>query len=132
MSNKTVSECFYTNVQEKSINDSNYNFPRFPDIVKSAGSLDAIGVGNIQSNDVILSCKLSPKVFGTPLRPMTHSLEDLKVTEVPSNEKDSVAASVSLSSRGQHWGSLQDLRTFVANCFEASPAPKDMVSLRKN
>lgn len=128
MSNKTVSQCAHTNIQEKSVNDANYNFPRFPGNVKSVRSVDAMSIGSVQSHDAVLSCKLSPKVFGTPLRPMTHSLEDLKVTKVPSEEKDPVTASLGLSSRGQHWGSLQDLRSFVVNCFEASPAPKDMVS----
>lgn len=130
MTNKTVSQCFHTNIQEKSVNNANYNFPRFP-CVKSVRSVDAMSIGSVQSHDAVLSCKLSPKVFGTPLRPMTHSLEDLKVTEVPSDEKDPLAASLSLSTRGQHWGSLQDLRSFVVNCFEASPPPKDMVSLRE-
>jgi hypothetical protein len=131
MTNKTVSQCVHTNIQEKSVNDANYNFPRFPGIVKSVRSVDAMNIGCVRSHDVVLSCKLSPKVFGTPLRPMTHSLEDLKVAKVPSEETDPVAASLGVSSRGQHWGSLQDLRSFMVNCFEASPAPKDMVSLRK-
>jgi hypothetical protein len=38
---------------------------------------------------------------------------------------------MSLSGRGQHWGSLQELRSFVADCFEASPSPEDMVSYKK-
>jgi hypothetical protein len=131
MTTKTVSQSFPANFQEKSVNDANYNFSSFPGIVKSVRSVDAMSIGSVQSHDALLSCKLSPKVFGMPLRPMTHSLEDLKVSEAPSDEKDPVVASLSLSSgRGQHWGSLQELRSFVANCFETPPAPEDMVSAR--
>jgi hypothetical protein len=130
VTSKTVSQSFPANVQEKSVNGANYKFPSFPGIIKSVRSVDAMSVGSAQSHDMLLSCKLSPKVFDMPLRPMTHSLEDLKVTEAPSDERDLAAASLSLSSsRGQHWGSLQELRSFVANCFEASPGPEDVVSL---
>jgi hypothetical protein len=119
VTNKTVSQMC-----------ANYKFPSFPGIIKSVRSVDAMSVGSAQSHDTLLSCKLSPKVFDTPLRPMTHSLEDLKVTEAPSDGRDLVSASLShSSSRGQHWGSLQELRSFVANCFEASPGPEDMVSV---
>jgi hypothetical protein len=130
VSNKTGSQSFPADFQEKPVNGANFKFPGFPGIIKSVRSVDAMSVGSAQSHDTLLSCKLSPKVYDTPLRPMTHSLEDLKVTEAPTDERDLVAASLSLSSsRGQHWGSLQELRSFVANCFEASPGPEDMVSL---
>ncbi|XP_021917974.1 regulator of G-protein signaling loco isoform X3 [Zootermopsis nevadensis] len=127
MTNKTVSQSFSANFQEKSANGANFKFPSFSGVIKSVKSVDAMSVGSGQSHDMLLSCKLSPKVFDAPLRPMTLSLEDLKVAEVPSDERDLVATSLSLSSsRGQHWGSLQELRSFVANCFETSPGPGDM------
>ncbi|KAJ8875486.1 hypothetical protein PR048_023381 [Dryococelus australis] len=75
--------------------------------------VDAMSVGSC-SQDPLLSYKLSPKVFGVA-RPVTHSLEDLKGDE-PGEE---LAGGV--ASRVQQWGSLQELRSFVANCFEASP-----------
>ena len=127
---KPSSQSFPVNFPEKTVNGQNYNFASFPGLVKSVRSVDAMSIGSSQSHDALLSCKLSPKVFGTPSRPVTHSLEDLKVTEVASDERDAVVTSLSLTSgRGQHWGSLQELRSFVANCFEASPTPEDMVSL---
>jgi Periplasmic protease len=133
MTNKTISQCFPTNFQEKSVNAINYNFSSFPDpgIVKSVRSVDAMSIGSGQSHDSPESCTMSPKVFGPPLRPVTHSLEDLKVAETPRDEKDPVTANMSLSGRGQQWGSLQELRSFVADCFEASPSPQDMVSLQE-
>ncbi|KAJ9582813.1 hypothetical protein L9F63_022854, partial [Diploptera punctata] len=124
---KSNSQSFPVNFKDKTVNGSSYNFTSFPGLVKSVRSVDAMSIGSAQSHDALLSCKLSPKVFGTPSRPVTHSLEDLKVTEGTSDERDLVVASLSLSSgRGQHWGSLQELRSFVANCFEASPTPEEM------
>lgn len=133
MANKTITQCFPADFQEKSVSGVNYNFSSFldPGVVKTVRSVDAMSIGSGQSHDAPVSCTMGPKIFGPPLRPVTHSLEDLKVTEMPRNENDLDAASMSLPSRGQQWGSLQELRSFVADCFEISPSPEDMVSLKK-
>lgn len=97
---------------------------------KNMRSTEAMSVGSSQSQDPLLSYKLSPKVFGLP-RPVTHSLEDLKASEGVTMGKNEAVDNMSLTTgaRGPQWGSLQELRSFVANCFESSPAPEDMVSL---
>lgn len=88
-------------------------------------STDDMSLGSARSQDALLmSYKLSPKVFNVPQMqtpPMSHSLEDLKVTE---QNRQHNAASLSRS----HWGSLQELRSFVSDCFENSTATQHSVS----
>ncbi|KAK7864648.1 hypothetical protein R5R35_012420 [Gryllus longicercus] len=120
---KITLHCFPPHFQEKTVDVSSCGFSGFNKTVRST---DAMSVGSAQSQDPLLSYKLSPKVFGLS-RPVTHSLEDLKAPEVPCGK--AVEINLSLTSvRGQQWGSLQELRSFVANCFESSPIPDHMVS----
>nr|CAD7463780.1 unnamed protein product [Timema tahoe] len=76
------------------VTQSNDNMSIGSETNKSQDAMDAMSVQSCQSQDPLLSYKLSPKVFGVP-HPVTHSLEDLKGAEGPT----------------QQWGSLQDLRT---------------------
>ncbi|KAL0269753.1 UNVERIFIED_CONTAM: hypothetical protein PYX00_007383 [Menopon gallinae] len=78
---------------------------------------DIMSICSYKSNDMFLSYKLSPKVFG--VNRTTQSLEDLKGPDPMGEAKDA-----GVDSRVQHWGSLQDLRSFVSGCYESS---KDMV-----
>ncbi|XP_046658243.1 regulator of G-protein signaling loco isoform X2 [Homalodisca vitripennis] len=82
-------------------------------------SADDMSLGSARSQDALLmSYKLSPKVFNVPNMqppPTSHSLEDLKVTE-QSRETNSVSLKLS------QFGSLQELRSFVSDCFESSAA----------
>ncbi|XP_049804565.1 regulator of G-protein signaling loco isoform X2 [Schistocerca nitens] len=107
-----------------------YSVPGFSGLCgKGVRSTEAMSISSAQSQDPLLSYKLSPKVFGLP-RPVTHSLEDLKVPD-PAGLEDSASGVAILSpnsQRGQQWGSLQELRSFVANCFEASPVPEHLHS----
>ncbi|RZF36390.1 hypothetical protein LSTR_LSTR002986 [Laodelphax striatellus] len=61
--------------------------------------------------------KLSPKVFGVAPPPTSQSLEDLKV-----GEEAAECSSTNLARTQQHWGSLQELRSFVSDCFESTTA----------
>jgi len=86
-------------------------------------SADDMSLGSARSQDALLmSYKLSPKVFNVPHMqppPMSHSLEDLKVTE---QNRDHNASSLNRS----QWGSLQELRSFVSDCFESSTAVQNL------
>lgn len=88
-------------------------------------STDDMSLGSARSQDALLmSYKLSPKVFNVPQMqppPTSHSLEDLKVTE-PGRQHNG-----SSLSRSQ-WGSLQELRSFVSDCFENTTEPQHSVS----
>uniref|UniRef100_A0A1B6DR03 Regulator of G-protein signaling loco n=1 Tax=Clastoptera arizonana TaxID=38151 RepID=A0A1B6DR03_9HEMI len=88
-------------------------------------SIDDMSVESLKSQDaLILSYKLSPKVFGVPqlqFSPTSHSLEDLKLTE-----KNLESNSANLNKSQQHWGSLQDLRSFVSDCFENSTTTQEL------
>ncbi|XP_067003571.2 regulator of G-protein signaling loco isoform X2 [Anabrus simplex] len=127
-SDKLNSSQFPSHFPEKSVEVGGFNFHNFSGLGKSVRSTDAMSIGSAQSQDPLLSYKLSPKVFGLP-RPVTHSLEDLKVTEVQGMNGEATDGNLShSSSRGQQWGSLQELRSFVANCFESSPVPEHMHS----
>lgn len=79
-------------------------------------STDEMSLGSARSQDALMSYKLSPKVFNVPHvqpTPTSHSLEDLKVSE---QNRELNAASLNRS----QWGSLQELRSFVSDCFESS------------
>lgn len=87
-------------------------------------STDEMSLGSARSQDALMSYKLSPKVFNVPHvqpTPTSHSLEDLKVSE---QNRESNAASLNRS----QWGSLQELRSFVSDCFESSTAVPNLVS----
>jgi len=76
-----------------------------------------MSVGSCRSHEALLNYKLSPKVFGVPRPAATHSLEDLTMTETPSETP------LSGRGRGQQWGSLQELRTFGMPDFQHAPPP---------
>lgn len=87
-------------------------------------STDEMSLGSARSQDALMSYKLSPKVFNVPhVQPNTtsHSLEDLKVSE---QNRELNAASLNRS----QWGSLQELRSFVSDCFESSTVVQNLVS----
>nr|CAD7434233.1 unnamed protein product [Timema monikensis] len=64
------------------VTQSNDNMSISSENNKSQDAMDAMSVHSCQSQDPLLSYKLSPKVFGVP-HPVTHSLEDLKGAEGP-------------------------------------------------
>lgn len=66
--------------------------------------------------------RLSPKVFP---RPSACSLEDLKTHDLDSSPPPPPP----VHNHTPHWGSLQELRSFVANCFEHSPGTHNAVSI---
>lgn len=87
-------------------------------------STDDMSLGSARSQDALMSYKLSPKVFNVPHvqpTPTSHSLEDLKVSE---QNRELNAASLNRS----QWGSLQELRSFVSDCFESSTVVQNLVS----
>lgn len=93
--------------------------------VNTNRSTDDMSLGSARSQDTLLmSYKLSPKVFNVPhmlAPPTSHSLEDLKVTE---QSREPNPANLNRS----QWGSLQELRSFVSDCFESSTAIQNLVS----
>ncbi|KAL1130054.1 hypothetical protein AAG570_012997 [Ranatra chinensis] len=83
-------------------------------------STDDMSIASARSHDALLqSYKLSPKVFGMPA-PTSQSLEDLK-------EPGDVSHCLPRSHQS-HWGSLQDLRTFMADAFEPADSQNNLVS----
>ncbi|XP_054260544.1 regulator of G-protein signaling loco isoform X2 [Macrosteles quadrilineatus] len=111
-------ECNKSNASEKS-NSMVFNGVE----INGNRSADDMSLGSARSQDALLmSYKLSPKVFNVPhmqAPPMSHSLEDLKVTE---QTRDQNASSLNRS----QWGSLQELRSFVSDCFESSTAVQNL------
>ncbi|XP_075222351.1 regulator of G protein signaling family member locomotion defects isoform X2 [Lycorma delicatula] len=92
-----------------------------PSAVTGRHSADDMSIDSARSQDALYN-KLSPKVFGVPPPPTSQSLEDLKVSEQTVNS----ISSNHLSRNQQHWGSLQELRSFVSDCFETSPATQEL------
>ncbi|XP_039283036.1 regulator of G-protein signaling loco [Nilaparvata lugens] len=71
--------------------------------------------------------KLSPKVFNVAPPPTSQSLEDLKVGEEAAESSPS-----SLARTQQHWGSLQELRSFVSDCFESTATTERLEDTRQD
>lgn len=111
---------------------------RSPDVFNQATSLpltpvksvDNMSLGSTRSQDILMSYKLSPKVFGVTKPPpvVTQSLEDLKYHQ-PITEDTTLNATVTSRSLQHPWGSLQELRSFVSDCYEDSRTSEIMVSI---
>ncbi|KAI5705946.1 hypothetical protein M8J75_003350 [Diaphorina citri] len=102
---------------------------RSPDVFRKVKSLpntpvksvDNMSLGSTRSQDILMSYKLSPKVFGVTKPPpvVTQSLEDLK-SHQPIIEDTCHNDSVTNRTLQHPWGSLQELRSFVSDCYEDS------------
>uniref|UniRef100_A0A8D8Q0L3 Regulator of G-protein signaling loco n=2 Tax=Cacopsylla melanoneura TaxID=428564 RepID=A0A8D8Q0L3_9HEMI len=102
---------------------------RSPDVFRKVQSLpntpvksiDNMSLGSTKSQDILMSYKLSPKVFGVTKPPpvVTQSLEDLK-SHQPIVEDTSLNTTVINRTLLHPWGSLQELRSFVSDCYEDS------------
>ncbi|KAI5746261.1 hypothetical protein M8J77_001702 [Diaphorina citri] len=109
---------------------------RSPDVFRKVKSLpntpvksvDNMSLGSTRSQDILMSYKLSPKVFGVTKPPpvVTQSLEDLK-SHQPIIEDTCHNDSVTNRTLQHPWGSLQELRSFVSDCYEDSRTSEMML-----
>lgn len=93
-------------------------------------SVDDMSLGSTRSQDILMSYKLSPKVFGVTKPPpvVTQSLEDLKFHQTIIEDDTSLNATATNQTLQHPWGSLQELRSFVSDCYEDSRTSELMVS----